>query len=75
MQKVLITIIRGYRYLVSPWFGNTCRFYPSCSNYAIKAIETHGAVKGCCLALTRIVRCHPWHPGGHDPVPNLAENK
>lgn len=73
MQKVLIIFLRGYRYLVSPWFGNTCRFYPSCSNYAIKAIETHGAFKGSRLAVIRILHCHPWHPGGYDPVPNLVE--
>lgn len=72
MQKILIALIRGYRYLLSPWFGSQCRFYPSCSRYAIEALELHGAVKGMWLSGHRILRCHPWHHGGHDPVPPKA---
>ena len=69
MQQILIVIIRGYRYLLSPWLGNHCRFYPSCSQYAVKSIETHGTGRGLWLAARRLARCHPWHPGGYDPVP------
>jgi putative membrane protein insertion efficiency factor len=70
MQKLLTLLIRGYRYLISPLLGNHCRFYPSCSHYALDAIEYHGALKGSWLAGARLLRCHPWHPGGYDPVPS-----
>ncbi len=69
MQRLLIAGIRLYRYLVSPFLGRHCRFYPTCSEYAIIAIERFGAVKGSWLATRRILRCHPWHAGGVDPVP------
>ncbi len=69
MQKILINLIRGYRYILSPLLGNHCRFYPSCSRYAIEALETHGPLKGLRLGGGRLLRCHPWHHGGHDPVP------
>ena len=69
MARILIALIRGYRYLLSPWWGNHCRFTPTCSDYAMQAIDRHGAVAGSWLALRRILRCHPWHPGGFDPVP------
>jgi hypothetical protein len=69
VQKILIAVIRAYRYLLSPWLGQSCRFYPSCSQYALESIETHGSVRGSWLALRRLLRCHPWHSGGHDPVP------
>lgn len=70
MKTILILIIRGYQILVSPLLPpNTCRFYPSCSAYAAEAIQKWGALKGGWLALRRIGRCHPWHPGGYDPVP------
>ncbi len=62
-------LIRSYQWLLSPLLGNHCRFYPSCSQYAVEAIERYGALQGCWLALKRILRCHPWHPGGIDPVP------
>lgn len=69
MQKILISLVRGYRYLMSPLLGRHCRFHPSCSAYAEEALRTHGAGRGAWLALRRVARCHPWHAGGHDPVP------
>ena len=73
MRKILIIIIKGYGYLISPFLGNHCRFYPSCSSYAVEALEKHGAMRGTWLALKRILRCHPFHPGGVDPVPEPKE--
>jgi putative membrane protein insertion efficiency factor len=70
MRWLIIKLIGAYRYLISPWLGNHCRFYPSCSSYAQTAVETHGALRGSGLALRRLLRCHPWHPGGIDPVPD-----
>jgi putative membrane protein insertion efficiency factor len=69
MRVFLIALIRGYQWFISPLLGNHCRFYPSCSQYAREAIERHGAVRGVWLAIRRVARCHPWHPGGVDPVP------
>jgi len=69
MQRLLIAIVRGYRLLLSPWLGSACRFTPTCSAYAIEALETHGAGRGSCLTLRRLARCQPWCAGGHDPVP------
>jgi len=69
MRKVLILLIGAYRYLLSPFLGNNCRFHPTCSCYAQEAILRHGAMRGGWLALRRIARCHPWHAGGIDPVP------
>jgi uncharacterized protein len=69
MKRLLLAAIRGYRYLLSPWWGNQCRFTPTCSEYAAQAIEHHGALHGMWLALRRLTKCHPWHPGGFDPVP------
>ena len=66
---VLKGIIRTYQILLSPVLGNNCRFHPNCSTYAIEAINQHGAMGGAWLAVKRITRCHPWHPGGFDPVP------
>jgi len=65
--------IRAYRAVVSPLLGPRCRFTPSCSAYAIEAIETFGVARGLWLALRRLARCHPFHPGGHDPVPPRKE--
>jgi len=73
-KKIWIKIIRFYQIHLSPLKGPTCRFYPTCSSYAIEAIEKHGTVKGWALALRRILKCHPWHPGGIDPVPE-PQNK
>jgi conserved hypothetical protein YidD len=70
IRTLLIAPIRFYRYVISPWLGYNCRFTPSCSVYAIEAIETHGAVRGGWLTMKRISRCHPWCEGGHDPVPD-----
>ena len=69
MKQVLTTAIRGYQYVFRPMLGYNCRFFPSCSDYAMEAIERHGAAKGSWLAAKRIGRCHPYHPGGYDPVP------
>jgi uncharacterized protein len=69
MRHVLKFLIRGYQLIVSPMLGPNCRFYPSCSHYAVEALETHGALRGTWLTLKRLGRCHPWHPGGVDPVP------
>jgi len=75
MQKCLIGLIQGYRLFISPWLGPHCRFYPSCSEYAQTAITTHGVWRGLWLAIKRLLRCHPWHPGGFDPVPEFKEDK
>ncbi|HLQ26744.1 MAG TPA: membrane protein insertion efficiency factor YidD [Acidiferrobacterales bacterium] len=72
MQKALILLLRGYRYWLSPWLGQHCRFYPSCSCYALDAIAAHGARKGMVLTCARLLRCHPWCAGGYDPVPGTA---
>lgn len=68
MKSLLIRVIVFYQRCISPLKGPSCRFYPSCSGYAIEAIEKYGLLKGTVLALRRIMRCHPWHPGGYDPV-------
>lgn len=69
LSKPLIWIVRAYQWVVSPFLPPSCRFHPSCSCYAIEALERHGAFKGAWLAVRRVARCHPWNPGGHDPVP------
>lgn len=69
MKKVLVMMIRGYQILISPLLGHRCRFLPSCSQYAMEAINTQGSFKGLYLATKRICKCHPFHPGGFDPVP------
>ncbi len=69
MRAVLIAVIRMYQWTVSPWLGPACRFEPSCSNYAVEAIRRHGVARGLWLATRRLLRCHPWHEGGWDPVP------
>lgn len=69
MKKIFILLIRGYQYAISPLFGPSCRFHPTCSSYAIEAINRFGAIKGSYLSIRRVLRCHPFHPGGEDPVP------
>jgi putative membrane protein insertion efficiency factor len=69
VSALLQTLIRVYQYLFRPLLGSNCRFAPSCSEYAHEAIATHGALKGTALTLRRVLRCHPYHPGGYDPVP------
>ncbi|HBA84054.1 MAG TPA: membrane protein insertion efficiency factor YidD [Verrucomicrobia bacterium] len=68
-RRVLLGLIRGYQLLVSPWLGEHCRFYPTCSVYAAEAIRRHGAMKGLWLSVRRLTKCHPFHPGGVDLVP------
>jgi putative membrane protein insertion efficiency factor len=65
----LVMAIRAYQLAISPMLGNRCRFYPSCSDYSMEALQRHGVFRGLWLAVRRIGRCHPWHPGGYDPVP------
>jgi uncharacterized protein len=68
-RHLLVGLIRVYQLVLSPLLGQRCRFYPSCSQYTLEAIERHGPVKGSWLGLRRVCRCHPLNPGGHDPVP------
>jgi uncharacterized protein len=68
-EGALIALIKGYRYGIRPMLGQRCRFYPSCSEYTMEAVQTHGAAKGAYLGAKRILKCQPWHPGGVDPVP------
>jgi putative membrane protein insertion efficiency factor len=68
-RDLLIGLVRGYRLLLSPWLGSACRFEPTCSVYALEALERHGAVHGGWLTTRRLARCHPFCAGGHDPVP------
>jgi len=69
MKTVLIALLRFYRYAISPMLGRNCRFHPTCSEYAIEAIQRHGALRGGWMAAKRVGRCHPFNPGGYDPVP------
>jgi len=69
MKLALLLAIRAYQYALRPLLGANCRFYPSCSEYAREAVERHGAGRGSWLAMRRLARCHPYHPGGYDPVP------
>lgn len=70
MGNTILLLIRAYQRIVAPWIGQVCRFYPSCSHYAYEAIERHGVLRGSWLGIKRIVRCHPFSPGGYDPVPD-----
>jgi putative membrane protein insertion efficiency factor len=69
MRQISIILIKLYRYIISPYMAPSCRYSPTCSEYAIESIERFGFIRGSWLALRRIGRCHPWHEGGHDPVP------
>lgn len=73
MKRLLVWLLRGYQLLVSPMLGQKCRFYPTCSNYAIEALKVHGAARGSWLALRRVCRCHPWNDGGVDFVPPAGQ--
>lgn len=75
LQKSLIFLLQVYRYLISPLIGQYCRFYPSCSQYAQIAIKRFGSCKGSYMTVRRLLRCHPWHTGGYDPVPPLPVSK
>jgi putative membrane protein insertion efficiency factor len=72
---MLIAIIRFYKYFISPLLGSNCRFYPSCSSYSLEALQRHGALIGSYLSLKRLLKCHPFHQGGIDPVPEKFGNK
>jgi putative membrane protein insertion efficiency factor len=72
LKQGLISLVKGYRLLLSPWLGSACRFEPTCSVYALQALEHHGSAAGSYLTLRRLVRCHPWCEGGADPVPPIA---
>jgi hypothetical protein len=69
MRLILLAIIRFYQYAISPFLAPSCRYTPTCSCYASEAVQNHGALRGGYLAVKRILRCHPWHEGGYDPVP------
>lgn len=73
MKIILIGLIKGYRLFISPLFPPTCRFQPTCSMYAIQAIERFGVFRGGWMSICRILRCHPFHPGGYDPVPEVQQ--
>lgn len=75
LQWLAIKFIRGYQLVISPMIGPRCRFTPTCSHYAIEAIKSHGMIKGCWLATCRLVKCHPFHKGGYDPVPPCCATK
>ncbi|MCK5070521.1 MAG: membrane protein insertion efficiency factor YidD [Desulfocapsa sp.] len=75
IQKIPLGLIRGYRYIISPLLPPSCRFTPTCSCYAIEAIETHGTLRGLLFSLGRILRCHPFCQGGYDPVPSVKGDK
>jgi uncharacterized protein len=72
MRQLLIGLVKGYRLFLSPWLGSGCRFEPTCSQYALQALQTHGAAAGSYLTVARLGRCHPWCAGGLDPVPQHA---
>lgn len=73
-SAIVCCLIRGYQWTLSPFIGNQCRFHPTCSNYALDAVARHGALRGSWLAVRRLLRCHPFHAGGFDPVPDAKES-
>jgi len=75
MQALILLLLRAYRVAISPLMGPRCRYYPSCSRYAQTAVERYGVVRGSWFAVRRIARCHPWHPGGVDPVPERDDGR
>jgi putative membrane protein insertion efficiency factor len=75
MKTVLLLLLRAYQLGISPFLGQNCRFYPSCSSYAAEAIREHGTARGGLLTAKRLCKCHPWNPGGFDPVPAKSTDK
>jgi len=75
MKRLLLGLLRAYGYLISPFTAPRCRFFPTCSVYAEEAIRNHGVMRGGWLAVRRLSRCHPFHPGGYDPVPGTGDNQ
>lgn len=75
MKSFLLLLLRAYKLGISPFLGQNCRFYPSCSDYAAEAIREHGPARGSLLTARRLCKCHPWHPGGLDPVPKKTAEK
>lgn len=69
MKYVLIGLLKAYRAVISPLYGDVCKFHPTCSSYALDAVRIHGSIRGTYLTVTRLARCHPWSLGGYDPVP------
>jgi uncharacterized protein len=69
MKQLLLIVIKFYQFFISPLTGQNCRYYPTCSAYAFEAVAKHGSLKGTALAVKRVLRCHPFHAGGYDPVP------
>lgn len=74
-RNLCVLVLRGYRAVISPLYGDVCRYYPSCSHYALQAIQTHGVAKGVALGSWRIARCHPWAAGGVDDVPAARHDR
>jgi putative membrane protein insertion efficiency factor len=75
VKHLLIWMLKGYRLVISPLYGQVCRYHPSCSAYALEAVTEHGSLRGSWLAVRRVGRCHPWADGGYDPVPPAAEHR
>jgi putative membrane protein insertion efficiency factor len=75
MKYVLIWLLKGYRFAISPLYGQVCRYHPTCSAYALEAVQAHGAARGSWLAARRVARCHPWAAGGLDPVPPATNRR
>ncbi|MFV2058921.1 MAG: membrane protein insertion efficiency factor YidD [Thiohalomonadales bacterium] len=75
MQQIAVFLIKAYRYLISPMLGSHCRYYPTCSSYALMAIQRFGFLRGGYMSIKRLLRCHPWHEGGVDMVPERCTHK
>jgi putative membrane protein insertion efficiency factor len=75
MKYLLIALLKAYRFAISPLYGQVCRYHPSCSAYALEAVTVHGSVRGSWYAVRRVGRCHPWAPGGYDPVPAVVPSR